>query len=149
MTSLCQCAKLSAAAQLGMEITYETDSLVPLYLGELEACKDFQSLRSLIDKYRAVSPDLAEVKMESPTDFNAFRKGLEEDRKGDHPDEEWLRSYASLAIPFYMLKAEMLSQKFGAPWGVAYLRMCAEGVVPGIDPEAAKQEIFRPIPNDK
>lgn len=129
-----------------MEITYETDSLVPVYLEELEACKDFQSLRYLIDKYRTVSPDLAEVRVESQEDFNTFRKGLEEDRKGNPPNEEWLRKYASLAIPFYMLKAEMLSQKFGAPWGVAYLRMCAEGVVPGIDAEAAKREVFQPIP---
>lgn len=132
-----------------MEITYETDSPVPLYLEELEACKDFQSLRSLIDKYRLVSPDLAEVKMGNPADFEEFRKGLEEDRKGNHPNEEWLRNYASIAIPAYILRAELLSQEYGVPWGVAYLQMCAAGVVPGVDPEAAKQEFFEPIPNDK
>jgi hypothetical protein len=128
-----------------MQVSFNTDLFLS-YKEELDGCKNFQSVRSLIEKYKVVSPDLAAVKMETPEDFESFRGGLDADKQGNHPGEDWLRSYASIAIPLYILKAELLSKEFGVPWGVAYLQMCATGAVPGIDPEAAKQEVFLPIP---
>jgi hypothetical protein len=85
---------------------------------------------------------LKDVVIESDADYNEFKKGLAVERTGQYAGDEWCERFGSLALPVYMLYASLLAGKYGAPWGVAYFRMCAEGAVPGVDPELAKQEIF-------
>ena len=124
-----------------MEVTYESD-LFTSYKQELDLCQDFHDVKFLVGKYSKVSPDLASAQMESPEDFKEFRKGIVNDSQGNPPGEEWLKKYASIAIPLYILRAQLIAYEFGVPWGVAYLQMCVAGIVPGVDPELAKQEIF-------
>lgn len=122
-----------------MEITYETD-LFHDYKAEFDLCHDLQSLRSLIDRYKAVSPDLADVKMGNLTDFEDFRKGLDSDRQGVYPGDEWCKKYGPLVIPINILIAQMTAIEFGVPWGVAYLQICV-----AIGNEEAKQGFFEPV----
>lgn len=107
-----------------MEITYETD-LFSQYKADFDLCHDLQSLRSLIDKYKAVSPDLADVKMENSGDYEDFMKGLNSDRQGWYPGYKWCKKYGSLVIPINILQAQLTANEFGVPWGVAYLQICA------------------------
>ncbi len=107
-----------------MEITYETD-LFSQYKADFDLCHDLQSLRSLIDKYKGVSPDLAEVKMESPADFEDFMKGLNSDRQGWYPGDKWCKKYGSLVIPTNILQAQLIAKEFEVPWGVAYFQIYA------------------------
>lgn len=127
-------------------ITYESE-LDSDYKKELDSCSSKRDLKSLIDKYREVSPDLKEVVIESDSDYDKFMMGLTLERSGEYAGDEWSEKFASLLAPTYLLQASLLAKKYGAPWGVAYLRMCAEGFVPGVDPELAKQEIFSLLPS--
>jgi hypothetical protein len=129
-----------------LQITYESE-LDSDYRKELDSCTSVQDLKALIDKYKAVSPDLKDVVIESDADYNEFKKGLAVERTGQYAGDEWCERFGSLALPVYMLYASLLAGEYGAPWGVAYFRMCAEGAVPGVDPELAKQEIFSFLPS--
>ena len=128
-----------------LQITYESE-LDSDYRKELDSCISVQDLKALIQKYEAVSPDLKDVVIESDADYKEFREGLAVERTGQYAGDEWCERFGSLAIPAYIHFASLLSGTYGAPWGVAYLRMWAEGFVPGVDPELAKQEIFSLLP---
>ena len=128
-----------------LQITYESE-LDTDYKKELDSCCSIQDLKILIDKYKEVSPDLKDVVIENDSDYGEFRKGLTLERSGEGAGDVWYTKFASLLIPAYILYASLLAEKYGAPWGVAYLRLCAEGFVPGVDPELAKQEIFSLLP---
>jgi hypothetical protein len=128
-----------------LQITYESE-LDSDYRKELDSCSSIQDLKNLIDKYKEISPDLKDVGIESDSDYDEFRKGFTLERSGQCAGDDWCTKFASLLIPAYILYASLLAEKYGAPWGVAYLRMCAEGFVPGVDPELAKQEIFSLLP---
>lgn len=128
-----------------LQITYESE-LGSDYREDLDSCSSVQDLKNLIDKYKEISPDLKDVEIESDSDYNEFRKGFTLERSGKGASDVWYAKFASLLIPAYILYASLLAEKYGAPWGVAYLRMCAEGFVPGVDPEFAKQEIFSLLP---
>lgn len=129
-----------------LQITYESE-LDSDYRKELDSCSSIPDLKNLIDKYKEISPDLKDVVIESDSDYDEFRKGYTLERSGQCAGDDWYTKFASLLIPAYILYASLLADKYGAPWGVAYLRMCAEGFVPGVDPELAKQEIFSLLPS--
>ena len=128
-----------------LQITYESE-LDTDYKKELDSCCSIQDLKILIDKYKEVSPDLKDVVIKNDFDYGEFRKGFTLERSGKGAGDVWYTKFASLLIPAYILYASLLAEKYGAPWGVAYLRLCAEGFVPGVDPELAKQEIFSLLP---
>lgn len=128
-----------------LQITYESE-LGSDYRKELDSCSSILDLKNLIDKYKEISPDLKDVVIESDSDYDEFRKGFTLERSGQYAGDDWCTKFTSLLIPAYILYASLLAEKYGAPWGVAYLRMCAEGFVPGVDPELAKQEIFSLLP---
>lgn len=107
-----------------MEITPDTD-LFSEYKAEFDLCNDLHSIRSLIDKYKEVSPDLKYVQMESPEDFEGLKEGLASDRRGEYPGDEWCKKYGSIVIPASILQAQLIANKFEVPWGVAYLQLCA------------------------
>jgi len=127
-----------------LRVTYDSD-LDSDYKKELDSCTSIQDLKALISKYGVVSPDLNNVVIESDSDYREFTEGLAMERQKQYAGDEWCQRFASLLVPGYILYASLLSKKDGVPWGVAYLRMCAEGFVPNVDPELAKQEIFSPL----
>lgn len=127
-----------------MEINYDSE-LFSSYKEELDLCSSLSDFQNLIFKYSVVSPDLKEVKLETQEEYSEFLDGYNLEKQKIFSGEDWCSKYASIILPYYIFYAQLLADKYGVPWGVAYLRMCAENYVPGIDPELAKQEIFKPL----
>lgn len=124
-----------------MNLDYETD-LYYEYKNKLENCSDYSSLKNLILEYSPISPDLMEVKVESDENYQEFFDGFKLERQRTFAGEEWHNKYGPILLPYYIFRAQLLADKYQVPCGLAYLRMCAEGCVPGVDCELAKQEIF-------
>lgn len=110
--------------QMNTELDYDTESPAPEYRRELDLCQDLQSLQALISKYSVMSPDLEKVKMDTLEEYEEFKAGLVRERQGIFNGEEWCAKYASIVCPVYMVYADVIAERFGVPWGTAYLQMC-------------------------
>jgi hypothetical protein len=125
-----------------MIIDHETD-LYYEYKNELENCLDYTSLKQLILEYSPISPDLMEIKVESDKDYQEIFNGIKLERQKISAGKDWYDKYAPILLPYYIFRAQLLSDKFQVPCGLAYLQMCAGGLVPGVDCELAKQGVFK------
>ena len=128
-----------------IQINYNTD-LYPQFKDDLNACENLSDYKAVIEKYKYISPDLKQFRLDTEAEAEEFKAGLKLNRQGIYAGQEWSDRYATLLIPAYILHATVLAHKFEVTWGIAYLKMCEAGAVPGVDPEAAKREEFRILP---
>lgn len=100
------------------------------YCTGLDKCRVPSDLTDLVERYAALFPDAYEQgKNLSDEDFMKFRSGLKKERKGRFAGEDFMRAFGAILMPANMIHIGLLANKFGVPFGLAFCRMKANGML--------------------
>ena len=106
------------------EITYTTDDPAALYVEAIDSCVTLDDLKQTLSEWETLAPDAAKaVASMTETEFPAFVAGLKKERRGEFSGEEWISKWGMILMPEKMFKATMTSMRYGAPWGLAWIRL--------------------------
>lgn len=92
------------------------------YSKALGAAKTLNSLRALLDDYHTIAADACAAAPQDEEEFAEFFAGLLKERKGKFAGEAFAQKYGAVLMPEIMFRVGMIANKFGAPWGLAFLR---------------------------
>lgn len=62
-------------------------------------------------------------------DWDAFRKGLRKESRGQYAGDAWAESFGAVLMPALLLRVSMVADEFKAPWGVAFLQLETAGCI--------------------
>ncbi len=102
-------------------ITSTTEGLKDYVDGLTEAITREELHKLLLDYDLINHKGLAQ--MPSEEDFHEFRRGLLSERRGEFAGMEWLGKYGDIITPWLLYNIELQAQRFGVPWGAAFLRL--------------------------
>ncbi|MCR4339125.1 MAG: hypothetical protein NUW01_04465 [Gemmatimonadaceae bacterium] len=108
------------------EITYlwEPDG----YVAGLTAATNHAALLDHLLAWRPLADD-ALTAAPAPSAFKTFRAGLLKERRGQYAGDGWAERYGAILIPYLMLRVSPIADRFGVPWGTAYIRLRDEGYI--------------------
>ncbi len=112
------------------DITYITEDVAGRFAADLTAADTLKKLKTVMKEWAWCASD-AEIIVREMTaqDFEAFRVGLDKERKGEFSGEEWATSYAPILMPAKMMLTSMTAMQFHAPWGTAWKQLRRYGKV--------------------
>lgn len=86
--------------------------------------KSLKALRKLTKQYDRIAADAHEIaeKM-TEEDFVEFRAGLAKEKQGEFAGEIFMEKFGAILLPTVLLQVGMTAKQFGAPFGVAYIKM--------------------------
>ena len=106
------------------DVSYLTDDPAPQYGAELDATTGINSLRAMLRTWSWCASDAARVaKRMTDREWSAFIAGLKKERRGIFAGEKWATRYGAILIPEAMMRTSITAQRFGAPWGCAWIRL--------------------------
>jgi len=98
------------------------------YTQALTRADTLAKLVAFTSEWRELAYDAFEVAAGmSEDDFAAFRVGLALERSGNFAGEKFGKRYGALMLPEALVKIGVVAQRFGVPWGCAYLRLKETG----------------------
>lgn len=96
----------------------------------LTEAKSLETLRAVVSGWMPFVRDAqAVVEQMGERDFQQFRVGLMDERRGVFAGETWARQFGAVIMPETLIHATLMAQQFGVPLGTALLRMQQEGKV--------------------
>lgn len=112
-----------------MNVGYLSD--IPAeYRAAIDAAVSVSSLLAAIEPFLEVAADAYTVaSVMAEADWVDFRAGLERERAGGWGGDEWSVRYSAILLPHRMVEAQLLAERFGVPWGTAYIRAREAGVL--------------------
>jgi hypothetical protein len=93
------------------------------YSAALGKCKTLPALTELLHDYATIAPDALEAIPRTAEEFDAWRKGLGQERKGVFAGEAFMDRFGNILMPALILQVGMVAQQFGVPWGLAFIRL--------------------------
>jgi hypothetical protein len=93
------------------------------YSAALTKCKTLPALTELLNDYATIAPDALEAIPRTAEEFDAWRKGLAQERRGVFAGEEFMERFGDMLMPALMFQVVMVAQQFGVPWGLAFVRL--------------------------
>lgn len=97
------------------------------YCAALPKCKTLPDLMTLLHSYHTIFADALEAAPTNDVEFAAFMAGLRKERRGQFAGEDYANRYGAVMMPELMLHVGMVAQKFGVPWGCAFIRLREAG----------------------
>lgn len=116
------------------------------YQRALDAASDHEDLRSALEEWTWIASDAMDAAPTDAQDFQEFKAGLAQERRGRFAGEAWAECFGAILMPELMLRVSEVADQFGVPWGCAFLRLREEGLLADhpdgglvwrADPEAA------------
>lgn len=127
------------------QIDYLTHDPSPEYQRELDeaAANGLEALRLLALRWRTLAYDgYVTVSDMNEETFAEFKKGLENERRGEFSGQEWVRKFSCVVIPAPLLAVTMMGDHFGVPWGCAWIQMRRAGC---LKPAGDVWHVVRPL----
>jgi folate-dependent tRNA-U54 methylase TrmFO/GidA len=108
---------------MSIEITYRSQAdqdysrLLPLQ-------KSLKALRSFTKRYDKIAADAHEAAMRmTEEEFPKFREGVTKEKSGEFAGVEFMEKWGCILLPEVLMQVGLIAHQFGAPFGVAYIRM--------------------------
>jgi len=110
------------------EVGYTTENeVISRYENALTAATTYSQLLDVCEKWKGTFPDIEKpIKEMRKAGFREWRKGLEQERKGIFAGLTHAERYSAILMPELAIKATMLAEDYGVPWGAAYIRLREE-----------------------
>lgn len=108
------------------EIGYRSETELE-YAQDLDKCNGVVDLLRTLNEYGDLTKDAREAAYKiMDADWDSFKQGLKNERKGIFAGEEWFQKYQSILMPEKMVHISMVAERFKVPFGCAYIRMKEE-----------------------
>jgi hypothetical protein len=100
------------------------------YTAELTKVSSIAELRAFGEKWRYLAADaVSQIEAMTEADFPAFKKALKSERRGKFCGEAAMIRFGAILLPEIMMHVGLVAQRFGAPFGCAFIRMKDAGAI--------------------
>lgn len=108
-------------------ITYMSDQPGD-YVKALDEATTLPKLRAVAEAWSKLASDAAAIILKmTEEDFKVWRAGLALERRGEFAGEDFAMKYGAVQMPEVLFKVSMIADRFGAPWGLTYMRLKETG----------------------
>jgi len=112
-----------------MDVGYLSEFAMDYSTG-LKTCKTLNQLKEFITIWKRYAFDTFEIVSEmSEESFSEFKKVQEKVSHDEFMGREAFRKYGAIMAPDILVRVSVLSYKFTAPWGTAFIRSIEEGYI--------------------
>ena len=127
-----------------MRIAYTTEEPGPALAKAIRGAATRDTLLAALTPFARVADDAIKcVEAMTDADFREFRRGLAREQRGTFAGEEWTLKHGAVVLPEVMISVTLVAQRFGAPWGCAFIRMAEAGLIEERDGRTRMTEKWR------
>lgn len=116
-------------------ITYVSDNAKG-YVDGLKQAQTEADLRAFLKSQAFLAADAYKVISGPSFNWDEFAKGRKIENSGEYAGDEYAAKYGAIMMPEMLIRVGIIAERFGAPWGCAYIRCVEKGLIKETKTEA-------------